>query len=78
MRGAGWEDTHWGQLFGMLGMKTTGPAAVSKETVTLTHFLEKADLVGGSGVCVCVGGFGGGGWAGGMVVEAGAEKGGGR
>nr|BCL66104.1 cytoplasmic dynein 1b heavy chain [Volvox africanus] len=45
LRGAGWEDTHWNQLFGMLGMKTTGPAAVSKETVTLTHFLEKADLV---------------------------------
>ncbi|KXZ45909.1 DHC7 protein [Gonium pectorale] len=45
LRGAGWEDSHWNQLFGMLGMKTTGPAAVSKETVTLTHFLEKADLV---------------------------------
>ncbi|KAG2486208.1 hypothetical protein HYH03_015170 [Edaphochlamys debaryana] len=45
LRGAGWEDSHWSQLFGMLGIKTTGPAAVSKETVTLTHFLEKADLV---------------------------------
>ncbi|KAG2426397.1 hypothetical protein HYH02_014824 [Chlamydomonas schloesseri] len=45
LRGAGWEDTHWNQLFGMLGIKTSGPAAVSKETVTLTHFLEKADLV---------------------------------
>ncbi|GLI62890.1 cytoplasmic dynein 1b heavy chain [Volvox africanus] len=45
LRGAGWEDAHWNQLFGMLGMKTTGPAAVSKETVTLTHFLEKADQV---------------------------------
>nr|ADI46856.1 DHC1bf [Volvox carteri f. nagariensis] len=45
LRGAGWEDSHWNQLFGMLGMKTTGPAAISKETVTLTHFLEKADLV---------------------------------
>lgn len=45
LRGAGWEDTHWNQLFGLLGMKTSGPAAVSKETVTLTHFLEKADLV---------------------------------
>lgn len=45
LRGAGWEDSHWNQLFGMLGIKTTGPAAVSKETVTLTHFLEKADVV---------------------------------
>nr|ADI46936.1 DHC1bm [Volvox carteri f. nagariensis] len=45
LRGAGWEDSHWNQLFGMLGIKTTGPAAVTKETVTLTHFLEKADLV---------------------------------
>nr|BBC28429.1 cytoplasmic dynein 1b heavy chain [Yamagishiella unicocca] len=45
LRGAGWEDSHWNQLFGMLGIKTTGPAAVSKESVTLTHFLEKADLV---------------------------------
>ncbi len=45
LRGAGWEDSHWGQLFGMIGIKTTGPAAVSKENVTLTHFLEKAEAV---------------------------------
>lgn len=29
----------------MLGMKTSGPSAVSKESVTLTHFLEKADAI---------------------------------
>lgn len=47
LRGAGWEETHWNTLFNMIGIKTTGPTAVTKENVTLTHFLEKADQVGG-------------------------------
>jgi hypothetical protein len=42
MRGAGWEDTHWGQLFALLGFKA---GALFKETVTLAHFLDKADAV---------------------------------
>lgn len=33
------------QLFNMLGVKTSGPNAVAKETVTLTLFLEKADAI---------------------------------
>lgn len=33
------------QLFQMLGFKTSGPNAISKETVTLTHFLNVADLL---------------------------------
>jgi hypothetical protein len=45
MRGAGWEDTHWLQLFNLIGLKTSGPNAVSKETVTLAHFLDVADAV---------------------------------
>lgn len=44
-RGAGWEDNHWHQLFTMLGLKTTGPKAVTKETVTLAHFLDVADML---------------------------------
>jgi len=45
MRGAGWEDTHWLQLFKMLGLKTSGEGSVSRETVTLAHFLDVADKV---------------------------------
>ena len=33
------------QLFGLIGLKTTGPLAVSKETVTLAHFLDVADAL---------------------------------
>jgi dynein heavy chain 2 len=33
------------QLFNLLGLKTNGPNAVSKETVTLAHFLDVADAV---------------------------------
>ncbi len=29
----------------MLGLKTSGPSAISKETVTLAHFLDVADAV---------------------------------
>ena len=42
MRGTGWEDTHWASLFNMLGFK---PGSVTKETVTLAHFLDKADAL---------------------------------
>lgn len=37
------------QMFQLLGLKTTGPNAVTKETVTLTHFLDMADSVVGQG-----------------------------
>jgi len=53
MRGAGWEEGHWLQLFQVLGLKTTGANAVSRETVTLAHFLDVADSVVRFG-CVCV------------------------
>ena len=33
------------QLFNLIGLKTNGPTAVSKETVTLAHFLDVADAV---------------------------------
>lgn len=42
---AGWEETHWLQLFHMLGFKTSGPNAITKENVTLAHFLDKADAL---------------------------------
>lgn len=45
MRGAGWEDSHWLQLFNLIGLKSSGPNAVSKETVTLAHFLDVADAI---------------------------------
>ncbi|KAG1663699.1 hypothetical protein FOA52_013267 [Chlamydomonas sp. UWO 241] len=45
MRGAGWEDTHWLQLFKMIGLKTDGPTGLTKETVTLAHFLDVADAI---------------------------------
>jgi hypothetical protein len=45
VRGVGWEDSHWAQLFAWLGIKTTGPNAVSKDNVTLAHFLDKADAI---------------------------------
>ncbi|KAJ9505745.1 hypothetical protein QJQ45_029246, partial [Haematococcus lacustris] len=51
LRGAGWEESHWLQaspqpsLFQMLGLQTSGSAAVTRETVTLAHFLDCADAV---------------------------------
>jgi hypothetical protein len=39
VRGAGWEDAHWAQLFALLGFK---PGSLTRETVTLAHFLDKA------------------------------------
>ena len=33
------------QLFTLIGLKTNGPLAVSKETVTLAHFLDVADAI---------------------------------
>ncbi len=42
MRGLGWEDGHWAQLFSMLGFR---PGMLTKETVTLAHFLDKADAI---------------------------------
>eukprot|EP00955_Chlamydomonas_euryale_P024621 259694-Chlamydomonas_euryale.AAC.2 len=33
MRGAGWEDSHWLQLFKMVGLKTEGTHGVSKVRV---------------------------------------------
>jgi hypothetical protein len=42
MRGVGWQDSHWAQLFALLGFK---PGVLSKETVTLSHFLNKCDAV---------------------------------
>jgi dynein heavy chain 2 len=38
----GWQDSHWAQLFSLLGFK---PGVLSKETVTLSHFLDKCDAV---------------------------------
>lgn len=42
MRGVGWQDSHWAQLFALLGFKA---GVLSKETVTLSHFLDKCDAV---------------------------------
>jgi hypothetical protein len=42
LRGAGWEDTHWGSLFNLLGFR---PGSVTKETVTLAQLLDKADTI---------------------------------
>jgi hypothetical protein len=42
MRGVGWADSHWAQLFSLLGFK---PGVLSKESVTLSHFLDKCDAV---------------------------------
>lgn len=42
MRGIGWEDSHWAQLFSLLGFKA---GSVTKENVTLAHFLDRADAV---------------------------------
>lgn len=42
MRGINWEDTHWAQLFSLLGFKS---GTLTKETVTLAHFLDKADAI---------------------------------
>ena len=44
-RGEGWESTHWAQLFSLLQFPTKGPEAVSRENLTLQHFLDKADLL---------------------------------
>jgi dynein heavy chain 2 len=42
MRGIGWQDSHWAQLFALLGFKS---GVLSKESVTLSHFLDKCDTV---------------------------------
>jgi hypothetical protein len=42
-RGNGWEDSHWSQLFSLLGLPSTGARALSKESLTLAHFLDRAD-----------------------------------
>ena len=44
-RGEGWELSHWAQLFSLLRFPTKGPEAVSRENLTLQHFLDKADLL---------------------------------
>jgi dynein heavy chain 2 len=44
-RGEGWESTHWAQLFSLLQFPTKGPEAVTRENLTLQHFLDKADLL---------------------------------
>ncbi|KAK9815706.1 hypothetical protein WJX72_008353 [[Myrmecia] bisecta] len=45
VRGAGWERKHWSQLFNLLKMQTKGPTAVTIETLTLAHFLDKAEAL---------------------------------
>lgn len=45
VRGDGWEDKHWRQLFGLLGLPTKGPKAVDATTLTLGHFLSAADAL---------------------------------
>lgn len=42
LRGAGWEDDHWAQLFALLGLKA---GALTKEGLTLALFLDRADAV---------------------------------
>lgn len=42
LRGIGWEDQHWVQLFSLIGIK---PGSLTKEVVTLAHFLDRADAV---------------------------------
>lgn len=42
MRGMGWQDSHWAQLFSLLGFK---PGMLTKENVTLSHFLDKSGAV---------------------------------
>jgi dynein heavy chain 2 len=42
MRGVGWQESHWAQLFALLGFKA---GVLSKETVTLSHFLDKCGAV---------------------------------
>ena len=44
-RGEGWEGSHWAQLFSMLRFPTKGPEAVTRENLTLQHFLDRADLL---------------------------------
>ena len=44
-RGEGWESTHWAQLFSLLRFPTKGPEAVTRENLTLEHFLDRADLL---------------------------------
>lgn len=35
VRGVGWAEKHWQQLFTWLGLPVKGPAAVSRDTLTL-------------------------------------------
>jgi hypothetical protein len=39
LRGHGWEDAHWAQAFALLSFR---PGAVTRESVTLSHFLDAA------------------------------------
>lgn len=43
VRGEGWQDEHWAQLFSMLGLPVRGADAVTVENLKLDHFLTKAD-----------------------------------
>ena len=40
VRGDGWEDKHWRQLFALVGLQTKGARAVDSTTLTLGHFLS--------------------------------------
>jgi dynein heavy chain 2 len=41
----GLQSNHWAQLFKLLGMPTKGNNAVTKENLTVDHFLDKADML---------------------------------
>lgn len=45
IRGDGWERKHWMQLFSLLKYDAKGPMAVSLETLTLHHWLTKAEVL---------------------------------
>ena len=45
LRGTGWEHKHWAQLFRLIGL----PAGTTKETVTLTQLLSRADAIAANG-----------------------------
>lgn len=45
VRGEGWQDSHWAQLFTMLGIPVRGENAVTIENLRLHHFLDKADVM---------------------------------
>ena len=45
MSGYGWEGIHWNMLFSMLSMPSRGIDAVTLDTLTLRHFLERTAQV---------------------------------